>query len=50
MVNIHAYQTVYALKEVAEDLLYSPEDLISDESSVETIFKDGFKLLLHRFF
>ena len=46
MVNIHAYQTVYALKEVAEDLLYSPEDLISDESSVETIFKDGFKLLL----
>lgn len=46
MVNIHAYQTVYALKEVAEDLLYCPEDLISDESSVETIFKDGFKLLL----
>ena len=35
MVNIHAYQTVYALKEVAEDLLYSPEDLISDESSAE---------------
>ena len=46
MVNIHAYQAVYALKEVAEDLLYSPEDLISDESSAEVILKDGFRLLL----
>ena len=25
MVNVHAYKTVYALKEIAEDLLYSPE-------------------------
>ena len=44
--NARAYKTVYALKEIAEDLLYEPEDLITDESSVETIQKDGFRILL----
>ena len=34
------------MKEIAEDLLYSPEDIISDESSGEAILKDGFKILL----
>lgn len=46
MANIHAYKIVYALKEVAEDLLYYPEDIISDEESGERILKEGFKLLL----
>ena len=46
MANVHAYKTVYALKEIAEDLLYSPEDIISDASSAETILEDGFKILL----
>lgn len=46
MVNVHAYKAVYALKEVAEDLLYSPEDIISDESASEEILKHGFRLLL----
>lgn len=46
MSNIHAYKIVYALKEIAEDLLYLPEDIISDESSSETIIKNGFKILL----
>ncbi|MCM1536368.1 MAG: chemotaxis protein CheA, partial [Clostridium sp.] len=46
MANVHAYKTVYALKEIAEDILYSPEDIIADESSAETILKDGFKILL----
>lgn len=46
MANIHAYKTVYALKEIAEDLLYFPEDIISDESSAEVILEDGFKMLL----
>lgn len=46
MANVHAYKTVYALKEIAEDLLYSPEDIISDESCAETILQDGFKILL----
>lgn len=46
MANIHAYKTVYALKEIAEDLLYSPEDLVSDEGSAEKIMENGFKILL----
>lgn len=46
MANIHAYKIVYALKEIAEDLLYYPEDIISDEESGESILKDGFKMLL----
>ena len=46
MANVHAYKTVYALKEIAEDLLYSPEDIISDESCAETVLQDGFKILL----
>ena len=46
MANIHAYKTVYAMKEIAEDLLYSPEDIISDEGSADVILKEGFKILL----
>lgn len=46
MANVHAYKTVYALKEMAEDLLYSPEDIISDESSAQKIIEDGFRILL----
>lgn len=46
MVNVHAYKTVYALKEIAEDLLHFPEDIISDESSAEIIMEEGFKILL----
>ncbi len=46
MANIHAYKTVYALKEIAEDLLYTPENIISDETSSEVIMKDGFRMLL----
>ncbi len=46
MANVHAYKAVYALREIAEDLLYSPEDIISDTSAAETILKEGFKVLL----
>ena len=46
MANIRAYKIVYAMKEIAEDLLYSPEDILSDESSAEVIMKEGFKILL----
>lgn len=46
MANVHAYKTVYALKEIAEDLLYSPEDIISDEKSAEVIVEEGFRILL----
>ena len=46
LVNVHAYKAVYALKELAEDLIYYPEDIISDESSAEHILENGFDILL----
>lgn len=46
MANVHAYKVVYSLKEMAEDLLYSPEDIISDEASSQVIIQEGFRLLL----
>lgn len=46
MANVHAYKTVYSLKEIAEDLLYEPEDLINDASSIDAIMEDGFRILL----
>ncbi len=46
LANIHAYKTVYALKEIAEDLLHYPEDIISDENSADEILENGFKILL----
>lgn len=46
LANVHAYKIVYSLKEIAEDILYSPEDIISDESSAEEILENGFKILL----
>ena len=46
MVNVHAYKVVYALKEIAEDLLYSPEDILTDETAAETIMSEGFRILL----
>ena len=46
MSNVHAYKVVYALKEIAEDILYSPEDILTDESSAETIIEKGFRILL----
>lgn len=46
LANVHAYKTVYALKEIAEDLLHYPEDIISDEKSADEIMENGFKILL----
>ncbi len=46
LVNVHAYKAVHSLKEIAEDLIYSPEDIISDEGCVEEIMEDGFNILL----
>ena len=46
LANVHAYKTVYALKEIAEDMMYSPEDIISNEASADEILENGFKILL----
>ena len=46
LANVHAYKAVYALKELAEDLLHYPEDIISDEKAADEITENGFKILL----
>ena len=46
LANVHAYKAVYALKELAEDLLHYPEDIISDEKAADEILENGFKILL----
>ncbi len=46
MSNIRAYSATYALKEIAEDLLYTPEDIISNEGSADVILAEGFHMLL----
>ena len=46
LANVHAYKAVYALKEIAEDLLHYPEDIISDDHAADEILENGFKMLL----
>ncbi len=46
LANVHAYKIVYSLKEIAEDMMYSPEDIISNEESADEILENGFKILL----
>jgi len=46
LANIHAYKVVYDLKEIAEDLLYTPEDIITNEASADVIMDKGFMMLL----
>lgn len=46
MSNIRAYSATYALKGVAEDLLYTPEDILSNEASANTILAEGFHMYL----
>ncbi len=46
MANMHAYKTVYALKEMAEDIMYSPEDILTNEESSQSIIDNGFTIFL----
>jgi len=46
MSNIRAYSATFALKGVAEDLLYTPEDILSNEGSADTILAEGFNMYL----
>ncbi len=46
MSNIRAYTAVYSLKEIAEDLLYTPDDIVTNEASGDIILRDGFLMLL----
>ncbi|WP_310603337.1 chemotaxis protein CheA [Anaerosporobacter sp.] len=46
MVNIRAYTATYSLKEIAEELFYEPQDIVSDEKCGEIILAEGFKMFL----
>lgn len=46
MSNIRAYTAVYALKEMAEDVQYMPDDIISNEGSSAAILEEGFHMLV----
>lgn len=46
MCNLRAYTAVYSLKEVAEDILYKPEDIVTNEASADVILADGFQIML----
>ena len=46
MENIRAYSVIYKLKNLAEDIVYYPKDIIENEESSCIIRKDGFSILL----
>ncbi len=46
MSNLRAYNATYELRNIAEDLLYTPEDIITNESSADVILAEGFYMLL----
>lgn len=46
LANVHAYKMVYALKEIAQELLHYPENIISDENVAQEIIEHGFYMLI----
>ncbi len=37
---------VYSLKALAAEMMYDPQDIVSDEGTAQKIIEDGFKILL----
>lgn len=46
MANMHAYKTTFVLKKKVEEVLFSPDDILTNEGSSEKIIKDGFQMLI----
>ncbi len=46
MSNLRAYSATFAMKEYTEDIQFSPEDILSDESVSEIILEEGFHMLV----
>lgn len=46
MANMHAFKTVHALKEIADDIMYSPEDILTNPDSAQEIVDNGFMMLI----
>lgn len=46
MSNIRAYTAVFALKDVAEEMIYTPEDIDTDHETAGIIMREGFHIQL----
>jgi two-component system chemotaxis sensor kinase CheA len=46
MSNLRAYSATYSIKELTEDLHYTPEDVLTNETASDTILAEGFKMLV----
>jgi two-component system chemotaxis sensor kinase CheA len=46
MSNLRAYSATYSIKELTEDLHYTPEDVLTNETAADTILAEGFKMLV----
>jgi two-component system chemotaxis sensor kinase CheA len=46
MSNLRAYSATYAVKEFTEDIHYSPEDILTNETAADTILADGFQMII----
>jgi two-component system, chemotaxis family, sensor kinase CheA len=46
MENIRAYTIVHNLKDITDQLIYIPEDIIDSDDSIQVIRQDGFQLYL----
>ncbi len=46
MANMHAYKTVFALKKIADEILYSPDDILTNPESDAILKNEGFKILI----
>lgn len=46
MSNIRAYTAVYALKDVAEEMIHTPEDIDTDHETAGIIMREGFHIQL----
>lgn len=46
MANMHAFALANALKDLVEEMYYSPEDIITNEASADVVLEQGFRILL----
>ena len=46
MENIRAYAVVHHLKEIANEIIYYPQDIIENDKSVDIIRREGFRIYL----
>jgi two-component system chemotaxis sensor kinase CheA len=45
MENVRAFTIIHNLKDLVDDMVYAPKNIVEDESTIEIIQKDGFTLL-----